>query len=154
MNGSAFPAVSFTVFTVYVRAAALPRDPPDFHFETGSDFMRCVYFLRMCVCVCVRVLSYYNTHCMVKKIKRENRPLIASTHTRYIAHKYFVSKPSSVYIYYVRLAYIIVRKCASRPPSSDDVEIIYLYIYYVCHCDEFFNGLPKYDGVYYMEKVY
>jgi len=39
--------------SIYVRAAALPRDPPDFHFETGSDFMRCVYFLHACVCVFV-----------------------------------------------------------------------------------------------------
>ena len=72
MNGSAFPAVSFTVFTVYVRAAALPRDPPDFHFETGSDFMRCVYFLHVCACVCVYIIILLYTLYGEKDKKRKS----------------------------------------------------------------------------------
>jgi len=89
-----------------------PERPSRFSFRNRFRFhaMR-ILLTRVFVCVCI--LSYYYTHCIVKKIKRENRPLIASAHTRYIAHKYFVSKPSSAYIYYLRLAYIIVRKCVT-----------------------------------------
>jgi len=116
MNGSAFPAVSFTVFTVCACCGS-PGRPSRFSFRNRFRFHAMRILLThvcVCVCVCVCVLSYYYTHCMVKKIKRENRPLIASAHTRFIAHKYFVSKPSSVYIYYVRLAYIIIYRTQVR----------------------------------------
>jgi len=91
--GSAFPAVfihRFQCVCVCVCACVVPRDPPDFHFETGSDFtyltcarvrvLVCILRARapssvlllfkhcMCVCVCV-----WN-----ERDKKKNRPLIAN----------------------------------------------------------------------------
>jgi len=108
MNGSAFPAVSFTVFTVYVRAAVLPRDPPDFHFETGSDFMYSdAYIIVLLIYYCIYTLYGEKDK---KRKSTVNRALTIYLYT-YITHKYFVSKPSSVYIcimYICRLAYTIL----------------------------------------------
>jgi len=105
---------SYSVYNIY--AVALPRDPPDFHFETGSDFMRCVYCLHVCECVCV--LSYY-THCMVKKIKKR-KSTVNREHAHTHTHTQVFRFQTVISIWYIitYIWHILLYRyaSASRPP--------------------------------------
>lgn len=138
----------------------LPRDPPDFHFETGSDFTYCAIIMKKkkktyvhctcipCVCMYAPRVHYlsYTLYSVVKtkKKRKKNRPLIAHPTLVYVIHirraKYFVSKRPNRRLKSVRNA----PRTEWRPLPSD-VEIIHNNS--TCHFDAFFfNGLPKYTA--------
>jgi len=131
-------------YSVYY-AVALPRDPPDFHFETGSDFMRCVYtaYTCVCVCVCVCIIILYTLYGEKDKKRKStvNRER-AHTHTS-------ISFPNRhQYIWYI-ITYIwhiyIGTQVRHAHRSQTLLKLNTRYnIIPMCQCDDFFNGLSKY----------
>lgn len=128
-------------YSVYY-AVALPRDPPDFHFETGSDFMRCVYTAYTCVSVCVCIIILYTLYGEKDKKRK-------STVNRERAHTQVFRFQTVISIYDILLhtfdIYIYIGTQVRHAHRSQT--LLKLNIRYnipMCQCDDFFNGLSKY----------